>query len=41
MIDHDGIVRFRGIGTSWERTGALDDAIKKEMKIIAKGASTE
>ena len=41
MIDHEGIVRFRGIGTSWERTGALDDAIKKEMKIIAKGASAE
>lgn len=41
MIDHEGIVRFRGIGTSWERTGALDDAIRKEIKVIAKGASTE
>ena len=41
MIDHEGIVRFRGIGTSWERTGNLDDAIKKEIKIIAKTASTE
>ena len=41
MIDHEGIVRFRGVSTSWERTGALDDAIRKEIKIIAKGASTE
>jgi len=41
MIDHEGIVRFRGTGTSWERTGNLDDAIKKEIKIIAKTASTE
>ena len=41
MIDHEGIVRFRGVSTSWERTGALDDAIRKEIKIIAKSASTE
>lgn len=41
MIDHEGIVRFRVIGTSWERTGNLDDAIKKEMKIIAKSAPIE
>lgn len=41
MIDHEGIVRFRGVSTSWERTGALDDAIRKEIKIIAKSAPTE
>ena len=41
MIDHEGIVRFRGVSTSWERTGALDDAIRKEIKAIAKGAPTE
>ncbi|MDX6304453.1 MAG: hypothetical protein QOI77_1422 [Blastocatellia bacterium] len=41
MIDHEGIVRFRGVSTSWERTGALDDAIRKEIKIIAKGSPTE
>lgn len=41
LIDHEGIVRFRNISTSWERTGALDDAIKKEIKIIAKTGPTE
>jgi hypothetical protein len=41
MIDHEGIVRFRGIGASWERTGNLDDAIKKEIKIIAKSAPSD
>jgi peroxiredoxin len=41
MIDHEGIVRFRGVSTSWERTGALDDAIKKAIKSAAKVAPTE
>jgi peroxiredoxin/TolA-binding protein len=41
LIDHEGIVRFRTITTSWERTGELDSAIKKEIKIIAKSAPTE
>jgi peroxiredoxin len=41
MIDHEGIVRYRSIGTSWERTGDLDSAIRKEMKVIAKGPNTD
>ena len=41
MIDHEGIVRYRTITTSWERTGDLDSAIKKEIKTIAKSAPTE
>lgn len=41
MIDHEGIVRFRTIGTSWERTGTLDDAIRKQIKILAKTLPTE
>ena len=41
MIDHEGIVRFRGVTTSWERTGELDDAIKKAIKNLAKSAPTE
>jgi len=41
MLDHEGIVRFRGVTTVWERTGELDDAIRKEIKIIAKSAPTE
>jgi peroxiredoxin len=38
MIDHEGIVRFRGVTTSWERTGDLDYAIKKAIKNATKAA---
>ena len=38
MIDHEGIVRYRGVTTSWERTGDLDDAIRKAIKTAAKVA---
>jgi peroxiredoxin len=41
LIDHEGIVRYRTITTSWERTGDLDSAIKKQIKIIAKSSPTE
>jgi len=41
LIDHEGIVRYRSVGTSWEHTGALDDAIKKQLKILAKSLPTE
>ncbi|MEK6281152.1 MAG: redoxin domain-containing protein [Acidobacteriota bacterium] len=36
VIDHEGIVRFRSSGTSWERSAYLADAIKKHVKIVAK-----
>ncbi|MGI9167802.1 MAG: thioredoxin-like domain-containing protein [Pyrinomonadaceae bacterium] len=36
VIDHEGIVRFRTSGTSWERSAYLDDAIRKHVKIVAK-----
>lgn len=39
LIDHEGIVRFRNIGSSWERTGALDEAIRKHVKMAAKMAA--
>jgi peroxiredoxin/Tfp pilus assembly protein PilF len=39
VIDHEGIVRYQSIGTSWVRSANLDDAIKKQVKIVAK--STE
>jgi peroxiredoxin/Tfp pilus assembly protein PilF len=41
LLDHEGIVRYRSIGTSWEQTGALDDAIKKQLKILAKSLPAE
>lgn len=36
VIDHEGIVRFRSVGTSWERSASLNDVIKKHVKIVAK-----
>ena len=36
VIDHEGIVRFKSIGTSWERSVDLNDAIKKYVKQVAK-----
>ncbi len=40
VIDHEGIVRFRTSGTSWERSAHLDDAIRKQVKIVAKTAGS-
>lgn len=39
VIDHEGIVRFQSVGLSWQRSAALDENIKKQIKIVAK--STE
>ena len=39
LIDYEGIVQMQSIGFSWARAASLDDAIKKQMKIVAK--STE
>jgi peroxiredoxin len=36
VIDHEGIIRFRTSGTSWERSAYLNEAIKKHVKIVAK-----
>jgi hypothetical protein len=41
VIDHEGIIRFRSIGTSWERSGNLDEIIRKQVKIVAKSAVSE
>jgi peroxiredoxin len=36
VIDHEGIVRFASVGSSWERSADLHEAIKKHMKVAAK-----
>ena len=41
LIDHEGIMRFRSSGTSFEREAALNDAIHKQIKIVAKTATSE
>jgi tetratricopeptide (TPR) repeat protein len=41
VIDHEGIVRFRSSGSSWERTADLEDAIHKRVKIVAKTSPSD
>lgn len=41
VIDHEGIVRFRVSGLSFEREAALNDAIRKQIKIVARNAPAE
>jgi peroxiredoxin len=36
VIDHEGIIRFRSTGVSWLRAANLEDAIRKQVKIVAK-----
>jgi peroxiredoxin/Flp pilus assembly protein TadD len=36
VIDHEGIVRHQSVGMSWTRAASLDEAIRKQVKIIAK-----
>jgi peroxiredoxin/Tfp pilus assembly protein PilF len=38
VIDPEGILRYRGIGASPRQEAALDDAIKKQMKLLARAA---
>lgn len=39
VIDHEGIIQYRTSGSSWERSAYLDDAIKKQVKMVAKAES--
>jgi peroxiredoxin len=37
LIDHEGIVRLQSVGMTWTRAASLDEAIKKHVKVVAKG----
>lgn len=41
LIDHEGIVRFRSVGTSWERSDNLEDAIRKYVKLVGKSGPSD
>ena len=41
VIDHEGIVQFRSVGFSWQRAGNLEDAIRKQVKIVAKSTEAQ
>lgn len=38
VLDHEGIIRFRTSGASFEREAALSDAINKQIKLLQKAA---
>jgi len=40
VIDHEGIVRFQSVGFSWMRSANLEDAIKKQVKAVARSLET-
>ncbi len=38
VLDHEGIIRYRSIGMSLDKESALEDAIKKQIKLLPKPA---
>ena len=38
VLDHEGVIRFRTSGMSFEREAALSDAINKQIKLLQKAA---
>jgi len=41
VIDHEGIVRFRGSGSGSQTAASLEEAIRKQMKLAAKTGGTD
>jgi len=41
LIDHEGIIRYRVSGFSFEREATLSDAIHKAIKVVAKSGPSE
>ena len=36
VIDHEGIVRLQVVGMSWQRAASLEDAVRKQLKLVAR-----
>ncbi len=41
LIDHEGIVQFTSVGSSWQSSANLHDAIKKQVKLVAKATELQ
>jgi hypothetical protein len=39
LIDHEGIVRFNSVGMSWDKAANLEEAIRKQLKMVSKEAT--
>jgi peroxiredoxin len=40
LIDHEGILRFRGSGSSFERAADLENALQKQLKLASKAMAS-
>ena len=41
VLDHDGVIRYRSTGLSLERESALEDAVRKQLKVLPKLAASK
>ena len=39
LLDADGVIRYRSTGMSFDKEALLEDAVKKQLKLVAKPAS--
>jgi peroxiredoxin/Tfp pilus assembly protein PilF len=39
LLDHEGVIRYRGSGMSLAKEALLEDAVKKQIKLVAKPAN--
>ena len=39
LLDPDGIIRYRSFGLSENKEASLEDAVKKQLKLVAKPAN--
>ena len=39
VLDHDGVIRYRSIGMSLDKESALEDAVKKQLKLLSKSVA--
>ena len=40
VIDHEGVIRYRSTGYASDMAGKLEDAIRKQLKVVAKAAAS-
>jgi len=39
VLDHDGVIRYRSTGLSLDRESALEDAVRKQLKLLTKSVA--
>ena len=41
VLDHEGVIRYRGTGLSLDKESALEDAVRKQLKLLPKLAASK